>query len=62
MKVPAEHLRSVLGIRTVSFIRGHNQLAIMDSPLSDGAVPAAAVIGAPASTASAAKVAPRLPG
>jgi 3',5'-cyclic-AMP phosphodiesterase len=33
MKVPAEKLRDVLGIRDVSFIAGPNRLAVVDSPL-----------------------------
>ena len=34
MTVPADRLRSVLGITNVSFLRGHHTLAIVDSPLS----------------------------
>ena len=33
MKVPAEQLRSVLGITDVNYIRGKHSLAIVDSPL-----------------------------
>jgi 3',5'-cyclic AMP phosphodiesterase CpdA len=33
MKVPAEQLRQVLGIRNVSFVAGQHRLAVMDSPL-----------------------------
>src|SRR5579864_138590 len=33
MKVPAEKLRQVLGIRNVSFVAGQHRLAVMDSPL-----------------------------
>jgi hypothetical protein len=33
MKVPAEQLRQVLGIRNVSFVAGQHHLAVMDSPL-----------------------------
>ncbi|MBO0738947.1 MAG: metallophosphoesterase [Alphaproteobacteria bacterium] len=34
MKVPAEQLHSVLGVRTVNYIRGKSPLAIVDTPLS----------------------------
>jgi Icc protein len=34
MKVPAEQLRSVLGVTDVNFVRGNHGLAIMDSPLA----------------------------
>ena len=34
MKVPAEQLRQVLGIRNVSFVAGQQRLAVMDSPLA----------------------------
>jgi 3',5'-cyclic-AMP phosphodiesterase len=37
MKVPAEQLRSVLGITEVNFVRGQHSLAIVDSPLVSGA-------------------------
>jgi 3',5'-cyclic-AMP phosphodiesterase len=37
MKVPAEQLRSVLGIRDVTFIRQAKSLAVVDKPLADGA-------------------------
>ena len=33
MKVPAEQLRSVLGITDVNFVRGQHALAIVDSQL-----------------------------
>src|SRR5437588_5718631 len=33
MKVPAEKLRSVLGITDVNYVQGHSSLAIIDSPL-----------------------------
>jgi 3',5'-cyclic AMP phosphodiesterase CpdA len=33
MKVPAERLRSVLGIADVNFVAGHNRLAVVDSSL-----------------------------
>jgi 3',5'-cyclic AMP phosphodiesterase CpdA len=33
MKVPAEKLREVLGIRDVNFVAGSNHLAVIDSPL-----------------------------
>jgi len=34
MKVPADQLRSMLGIRTVNFVPGKSQLAVVDSKLS----------------------------
>jgi 3',5'-cyclic AMP phosphodiesterase CpdA len=34
MKVPAEKLRDVLGIRGVDFVAGSHRLAVVDSPLS----------------------------
>jgi hypothetical protein len=34
MKVPAETLRSVLGVREVSLVRGQNALAVVDTPLA----------------------------
>jgi len=34
MKVPAEQLRSVLGITDVSYVQGHNALAVVDSSLA----------------------------
>jgi 3',5'-cyclic AMP phosphodiesterase CpdA len=34
MAVPAEKLRSVLGIRKVSFVPGHERLAVVDAPLA----------------------------
>jgi plastocyanin len=37
MKVPAEQLRSVLGITEVNFVRGQHTLAIVDQPLVSGA-------------------------
>jgi plastocyanin len=37
MKVPAEQLRSVLGITEVNFVRGQHTLAIVDTPLVSGA-------------------------
>ena len=36
MKVPAERLRSVLGIANVQFVAQNHTLALVDSPLSDG--------------------------
>jgi len=38
MKVPAEKLRSVLGVTTVNYLEGRSSLAVIDSPLmrSDG--------------------------
>jgi plastocyanin len=38
MKVPAEQLRSVLGITQVNFVRGQHTLAIVDTPLSGAAM------------------------
>src|SRR5204863_9421307 len=34
MKVPAEQLHSVLGVRTVNYVRGKSPLAIIETPLS----------------------------
>ena len=34
MKVPAEALRSVLGVRSVSLVKGMNALAVVDTPLA----------------------------
>ena len=34
MKVPADHLRSVLGISHVNYVQGNHSLAIVDSPLA----------------------------
>jgi 3',5'-cyclic-AMP phosphodiesterase len=34
MKVPAEQLRSVLGISHVNYVQGSHSLAIVDSPLA----------------------------
>lgn len=34
MKVPAEKLRSVLGVTSVNFVEGKNTLAVVDSPLA----------------------------
>jgi hypothetical protein len=34
MKVPAETLRSVLGVRTVSLVKGSSALAVVDTPLA----------------------------
>jgi Icc protein len=36
MKVPAEKLRSVLGVSEISFVRGRHPLAIVDSTLQEG--------------------------
>ena len=33
MKVPAEKLRSVLGVTSVNYVEGHHTLAVVDSPL-----------------------------
>ena len=33
MKVPAEKLRSVLGITSVNYVEGKSTLAVVDSPL-----------------------------
>jgi hypothetical protein len=37
MKVPAEQLQSVLGIRDVTFIQQGQSLAVIDKPLAGGA-------------------------
>jgi hypothetical protein len=34
MKVPAEQLHSVLGLRTVNYVRGRSPLAVIETPLS----------------------------
>jgi hypothetical protein len=34
MKVPAEQLRSILGITDVNYIRGQHALAVVDSSLA----------------------------
>ena len=34
MKVPAEQLHSVLGVRTVNYVRGKSPLAVIETPLS----------------------------
>jgi hypothetical protein len=34
MKVPAEQLRSVLGITDVNYLQGHHALAVVDSSLA----------------------------
>jgi Icc protein len=34
MKVPAEKLRSVLGVTSVNYVEGHHTLAVVDSPLA----------------------------
>ena len=34
MKVPAEHLRMVLGVKEINFARGRSRLAVIDSPLA----------------------------
>lgn len=52
MNVPAEQLRQVLGIRSVSFVRGGGRLAVADASLADGATgQAAAAAGAASSQA-----------
>src|SRR6266849_2258060 len=53
MKVGADRLRKVLGIASVEFLRGHQALAVVDSPLDNGPD------GASAAAAAAAPVAPR---
>src|SRR5258708_35025826 len=35
MRVPAEHLRSVLGITDVHYVRGQHALAVVDSTLAE---------------------------
>jgi 3',5'-cyclic-AMP phosphodiesterase len=49
MKVEADRLRKVLGIASVEFLRGHQALAVVDSPLdtSGGGVGASAAVAAP---------------
>jgi len=57
MKVPAERLRKVLGITSLEFLRGHEALAVADSPLDNspgGAVAAPAAAGSVAPRAVAA--------
>ena len=34
MKVPAEKLRSVLGVTSVNYVEGRHTLAVVDSPLA----------------------------
>src|SRR6186713_1951658 len=34
MRVPAEKLRSVLGVTSVNYVEGRNTLAVVDSPLA----------------------------
>jgi len=34
MKVPAEHLRMLLGVAEIRLVRGHSRLAVTDSPLN----------------------------
>jgi plastocyanin len=58
MKVPAERLRKVLGITSLEFLRGHEALAVADSPLDNSpggavAAPAAAGSVAPGAVAAA---------
>jgi 3',5'-cyclic-AMP phosphodiesterase len=53
MKVPAERLRKVLGITSLEFLRGHEALAVADSPLDNSPG------GAVAAPAAAGSVAPR---
>ena len=33
MKVPAEQLRSVLGVRTINYVCGKSPLAVIETPL-----------------------------
>ncbi|HTQ50712.1 MAG TPA: hypothetical protein VMJ12_08370 [Candidatus Acidoferrales bacterium] len=35
MKVPAEKLRSVLGLTSINYVQGQNTLAVIDSTLAD---------------------------
>ena len=58
MKVPADRLRKVLGITSLEFLRGHEALAVVDSPLvnspgGEAAAPAAAGSVAPSAVAAA---------
>ena len=55
LKVEANQLRKVLGIASVEFLRGHQALAVVDSPLDNS--PAGA--GAGVAAAAAGSVAPR---
>jgi len=34
LKVPAEQLRRVLGLREVNYVQGRSRLAVVDSPLT----------------------------
>jgi len=38
MKVPAERLRSVIGITNVQYVAGKHSLAVVDSPLVGGVI------------------------
>ena len=49
MKVPADRLRTVLGIASIDVVHGRERLAVVDSPLQQGSAPAG-----PADTAAAA--------
>jgi Icc protein len=51
MKVEAERLRKVLGIASVEFLRGHQTLAVVDSPLDNSPAGAGAAAAATASAA-----------
>ncbi|MBZ5591788.1 MAG: metallophosphoesterase [Acidobacteriia bacterium] len=54
MKVPAEQLRSLLGLTQVSYRKGQHALAIVDSSLGDGEAMGASMEAAGAATATAA--------
>ena len=51
LKVEAERLRKVLGIASVEFLRGHQTLAVVDSPLDNSPAGAGAAAAATASAA-----------
>ncbi len=53
MKVPAEQLRSLLGLTKVTYIQGHQPLAIVDTALAAGGVMAGEAAGAAAASAEA---------
>jgi len=50
MKVPADQLRRVLGIRDVNYVVSGRSLAVVDSPLSDSETAASANGGGTAQT------------
>jgi len=54
MKVPAEQLRTLLGLTQVSYIKGKHPLAIVDTPLADGGAMSGEAAGAAGGTVAAA--------